>query len=278
MAHRLAAIVSALPLTCAGMAFTSTVRHPTRVSPAGIADVGHRGASAYAPENTLAAFRAAKSKNADYFELDVQQTKDRTPIIMHDTTLSRTTNAESVYPGRSPWRVGDFTLRQIERLDAGSWFSSRFRHERVPTLARTLREMEGSDLKLLLEIKNPSLYPGLTRRIVERLRAEPDWLVPDRLIVQSFDWPSVQEFHRLMPAVRTAVLGTPATAQLTEIARYAEYVNPRSETINSAYVRRVHAHHMKVFAWDADSQAVMRRLVGDRVDGIIADRPETVPR
>jgi glycerophosphoryl diester phosphodiesterase len=278
MAHRLAAIVSALPLTCAGMALTSTVRHPTRVSPAGIADVGHRGASAYAPENTLAAFRAAKAKSADYFELDVQQTKDRTPIIMHDTTLSRTTNVESVYPGRSPWRVGDFTLRQIERLDAGSWFSSRFRHERVPTLAGTLSEMEGSDLKLLLEIKDPSLYPGLTSRVADQLRAQPAWLLPDRLIVQSFDWGSVREFHRLMPAVPTGVLGTPTAAQLPAITKYAAYVNPRYDTIDAAYVRRVHAQRLQVFSWGADNAAAVRRLVDYRVDGIISDRPEAVPR
>ena len=278
MAYRLAAIVSALPLTCAGMAFTSTVRHPATVNPAGIADVGHRGASAHAPENTLAAFRAAKTKNADYFELDVQQTRDRTPIIMHDTTLSRTTNAESVYPGRSPWRVGDFTLKQIERLDAGSWFGARFRHERVPTLAETLREMEGSDLKLLLEIKDPSLYPGLTSRVAEQLRAQPAWLLPDRLIVQSFDWGSVREFHRLMPSVPTGVLGTPTAAQLPAIAGYAHYVNPRYDTINAAYVRRMHARHLQVFAWGAGSAAAVHRLVGYRVDGIISDRPEDVPR
>jgi glycerophosphoryl diester phosphodiesterase len=275
MAHRLAALVSALPLTYAGMALTPTARQPAG---AGVAEVGHRGASAYAPENTLASFREARTRDADYFELDVQQTKDGVPIVIHDTTLSRTTNAESVYPRRSPWRVRDFTLAQIERLDAGSWFSARFRDERVPTLATTLDAMEGSDLKLLLEIKNPSLYPGLTGRIVDLLRAEPDWLLPDRLIVQSFEWPSVQEFHRLMPRVRTAVLGTPTVAQLSAVARYAGYVNPRSGTVDAAYVRQVHARHMKVFAWDADSEAVMRRLVTDRVDGIIADRPETVPR
>jgi glycerophosphoryl diester phosphodiesterase len=276
MAHRLAALISALPLTCAGMAFTSTVRHPAGI--ADVADVGHRGASAYAPENTIASFREAKSRNADYFELDVQQTKDQEPIIMHDTTLSRTTNAETVYPGRSPWRVRDFTLAQIKRLDAGSWFAGRFRDERVPTLTETLREMEGSDLKLMLEIKSPSLYPGLTTRVADRLRAAPDWLLPNRLIVQSFDWASMEQFHRLMPSVPTAVIGTPTVQQLPAIARYAGYVNPRYDTVTAAYVRQVHAHHMKVFAWVADSRATMRRLIDDRVDGIVSNRPEAVPR
>lgn len=281
MVRRIATLVSALPLTCAGVAFTPNARPPDRAaSPAAgpiVADVAHRGASAYAPENTLAAFRAAKSREADYFELDVQQTKDDVPIIMHDATLSRTTDAETVFPHRSPWRVGDFTLAEVERLDAGSWFSPRFRHEPVPTLAGTLRAMEGSDMKLMLEIKNPSLYPGLTERVARELRAQPDWLLPGRLVVQSFDWGAIRTFHRLMPAVPTAVIGTPTPAQLPGVAAYADYVNPRYDTVTAAYVRAVHARDMKVFAWVANTKAAMRKLVDDRVDGIVSNRPEVVP-
>jgi glycerophosphoryl diester phosphodiesterase len=272
VAHRLTTVMSILPLTCAVVAFTSTVRHPAAVIR--VADVGHRGASAYAPENTLASFREAKDQGADYFELDVRQTKDGEPVVLHDATLSRTTDAETVYPGRSPWRVRDFTLKQVERLDAGSWFAARFRHERVPTLAETLREMEGSDMKLLLEIKTPEA----TAPVAERLRAAPEWLLPGRLIVQSFDWASMREFHRLMPSVPTAVIGTPAVRQLSAVATYAAYVNPRYDTVTAAYVRRAHARHLKVFTWVADTRATMRRLIADRVDGIVSDRPGAVPR
>ncbi|MFB9838774.1 glycerophosphodiester phosphodiesterase [Actinoallomurus acaciae] len=275
MTHRIAALVSALPLTYAGMAFAPAARQPAGA--AGVADIAHRGASAHAPENTLASFRQARTADADYFELDVQQTRDHVPVIMHDATLSRTTDAEKVFPGRSPWRVGDFTLAQIKRLDAGSWFSSRYAGERVPTLAETLREMEGSDMKLLLELKNPSLYPGMPGRVADELRAQPDWLLPDRTVVQSFDWPSVAAFHRLLPSVPTGVIGTPTAAQLPAVARYAGYVNPRYDTVSAAYVRAVHAQHMKVFAWVADTPATVRRLIGDRVDGIVSNRPEAVP-
>jgi glycerophosphoryl diester phosphodiesterase len=274
MAHRIAALVSALPLTYAGMAFAPAARQPAGAT---VADIAHRGASAHAPENTLASFREARAANADYFELDVQQTRDHVPIIMHDATLSRTTNAEKVFPGRSPWRVGDFTLAQIKRLDAGSWFSARYAGERVPTLAETLRDMEGSDMKLLLELKNPALYPGLTSRVAEVLRAQPDWLLPDRTVVQSFEWSAVESFHRLLPSVPTGVIGTPTARQLPAVARYAGYVNPRYDTVSAAYVRAVHAQHMKVFAWVADSPATMRRLIDDRVDGIVSNRPEAVP-
>src|SRR4051794_36160927 len=106
MAHRLAAFVSALPLTCAGMVYTPAAPDPERETGPLVADIAHRGASAHAPENTLASFRAARSRNADYFELDVQQTEDGEPIVMHDRTLSRTTDAAKIFPHRSPWRVG----------------------------------------------------------------------------------------------------------------------------------------------------------------------------
>jgi glycerophosphoryl diester phosphodiesterase len=127
-------LASAVPLALTGTASAATP----------VADVGHRGASAYAPENTIASFRQAKARHADYFELDVQQTKDHKLIVMHDATLSRTTNAEKVYPHGSPWRIRDYTLKQIKLLDAGSWFSAKYKGERVPTLDETLRALTSS--------------------------------------------------------------------------------------------------------------------------------------
>jgi glycerophosphoryl diester phosphodiesterase len=275
MTGRVAALVSALPLAYAGMAVASTVRQPAASPP--VACIGHRGAAASAPENTLASFREAAAERADYFELDVRQTRDHVPVVLHDATLARTTDAERVLPGRAPWRVGDLTLGQVERLDAGSWFSARYRGERVPTLARTLRAMEGSDLKLLLEIKEPARYPGLTGRVADELRARPDWLLPGRTVVQSFDWPSLEVFHRMLPAVPTGVIGTPPVKELPAVARYAEYVDPRWDTVTPAYVRAAHARRLKVFAWVADDPAIMRRLIADGVDGIVSDRPGAVP-
>lgn len=264
---------TAVPATAPASTAPTAARATRRA--AGVpADVAHRGASAYAPENTIAAFRQAKAGHADYFELDVQQTKDHKLVIMHDTTLKRTTNAESVYPHGSPWRVKGFTLKQIKRLDAGSWFSARYRKERVPTLGETLKAMDGTGLRLLLEIKNPSLYPGMTKRIASELRAHPSWLAPGRLIVQSFDWSSVRAFHRLLPSVPVGVLGTPSAKRLPGVARYADYVNPRYTTVTAAYVKRVHERHMKIFVWVVDGRSTMRRMAGYGVNGIITNRPD----
>ncbi|MEU4408144.1 glycerophosphodiester phosphodiesterase family protein [Streptosporangium sp. NPDC023963] len=239
--------------------------------------VAHRGASAYAPENTVAAFELADAQGADMFELDVQETKDHELVLMHDTTLARTTNAERVFPGLAPWRVGDLTLAQIRRLDAGSWFDAKYKGEPVPTLGETLRAMSASRLGLLLEIKAPGLYRGIETRVADELRRHPSWLGPGRLVVQSFDWNSMRTFHRVMPGVPIGLIGTPAIADLPRLARFADQINPPYNELTPEYVRRVHRHRMEVFTWTVDDPATMRRVTSYRVDGIITNKPDLTP-
>src|SRR5687768_6539036 len=104
--------------------------------------VAHRGASAYAPEHTLEAYRLAIEQGADFVEQDLAVTSDGVLVCIHDLTLDRTTNVEEVFPARSSedtsgtvhgrrWLVGDFTLAEIKQLDAGSWFSPRFAGARI---------------------------------------------------------------------------------------------------------------------------------------------------
>jgi glycerophosphoryl diester phosphodiesterase len=241
-----------------------------------VKNIAHRGASANAPENTLAAFRAAQARGADLFELDVQETKDHKLVVVHDTTLGRTTNAEKVFPAKSPWRVRDLTLAEIRRLDAGSWFGSKYRRQRVPTLAGTLREMQGSGLDLLLEVKSPSLYPGIGKRVAAELRRNPNWLAQDRIIVQSFDWPFVRDFHKRLPSAPTGLLGTPSKSGLTAAAKYADYINPPQRNVTADYVSSVHKHGMRILPWTVNDAATMRRLIRTGADGIITNRPGTL--
>ncbi|GAA4300862.1 hydrolase [Actinomadura luteofluorescens] len=233
-------------------------------------NVAHRGASAYAPENTLAAFRLAQAKRADMFELDVQETKDHQLVIMHDTTLARTTNAEEVYPGRGPWKVADFTLAEIGRLDAGGWFARKYAGERVPTLGQVLAAMRDRGLGLLLEIKSPELYPGIEGRIAAELRRSPSWLRYDprerRLVVQSFDWESVRRFHAVLPKVPTGLLGTPKAADLPKLAKYADQVNPPFAGLTEDYVDEVHDAGMDLLTWTVNDPGDMERAIDLDVD------------
>ncbi|MEU3414733.1 glycerophosphodiester phosphodiesterase family protein [Streptomyces sp. NPDC006658] len=246
--------------------------------------IAHRGASAYAPENTLAAIDKAAELGFSWVENDVQRTRDGELVVLHDDSLQRTTDVEDVFPGRAPWKVRDFTAAEIGRLDAGGWFSPAYAGARVPTLTQYMRRVEHNHEKLLLEIKNPELYPGIEQQTLKLLGDE-GWLDGrhrDRLIVQSFDTDSVRAVHELKPAVTTACLGTPAVTELDRLADFTDLVNPAHASLTREYVSAVHGFHgphgrpLGVFAWTVDDAATARGVAGYGVDGIITNKPDVV--
>ncbi|MFD7709453.1 glycerophosphodiester phosphodiesterase [Streptomyces sp. NPDC059785] len=247
--------------------------------------VAHRGASAYAPENTLAAIDKAADLGFDWVENDVQRTKDGVLVVMHDTTLARTTNVEELYPGRSPWKVEDFTSKEISRLDAGSWFGSAYAGARVPTLKQYMNRVSRNHQKLVLELKSPELYPGIEQETLKLLSNE-GWLDRDhlrhRLVVQSFDADSVRTVHELRPGVKTAFLGTPAVADLSAYAQFVDQINPSYGTISAGYIAAVHAftgahgRPLETYTWTVNDADTTRRVAGYEVDGIITNAPDVV--
>ncbi|MGW6644082.1 glycerophosphodiester phosphodiesterase [Streptomyces sp. A244] len=247
--------------------------------------IAHRGASAYAPENTLAAVDRAAELGIRWVENDVQRTRDGELVVLHDDNLRRTTDAEEVFPGRAPWKVKDFTAAEIARLDAGSWFGPAYAGARVPTLEQFVHRLERHHQKLLLEIKNPELYPGIERQTLKVLSNE-GWLdrshLAGRLIVQSFSADSVRTVHELKPGVKTGLLGTPRVSELLDVAEFADQVNPSYSSLSPAYVSSVqafdgpHGRRLEVFAWTVDDARTARRIAGYGVDGIITNRPDVV--
>ncbi|OKK19780.1 glycerophosphodiester phosphodiesterase [Streptomyces sp. CB00455] len=245
----------------------------------------HRGASAYAPENTLDSIDLAMRLGFEWVENDVQRTKDGQLVVVHDDTLARTTDVEQVFPERAPWRVKDFTAAEIARLDAGSWFGEEFRGARVPTLRRYLDRVRRNQQRLLLEIKKPELYPGIELQTLNVLD-EAGWLdqrhVASRLVVQSFSAASVRAVHRLRPDIVTAFLGTPTVAELPGYAQFTDRINPWHTTISAEWVAAVHrlpgAHGkpMEVDTWIVDDAATARKVQDMGVDGIITNAPDVV--
>lgn len=283
MLRRLGSVIVITTLATIMMSGTTAASPPQHMaeqfaSSAVVVDIAHRGASGYAPENTIAGFQLATKQHADMFELDVQESRDHQLVVMHDTTLARTTNVEEIFPDRAPWNVSDFTLSEIRKLDAGSWFSPKYAGEPVPTLGETLLAMRGSGLGLLLEIKSPELYPGIERRIATELRSKDAWLVPDprerRLVVESFNWDSMRRFHSIMPGVPIGLLGAPAVPKLPELASFADQINPEYVDLTPEYVQDVHGLGMEVFTWTVNDIATMRNLIFYGVDGIITNKPD----
>lgn len=241
--------------------------------------VAHRGASGHAPENTLSAIDAADRLNAETVEVDVQLTADGEPVLMHDTTLTRTTNAEEVFPDRDPYRVGDFTLDEIQQLEAGGWFADSFEGEPVPSLGEALDRLELLDLNLFLEVKEPALYPGIEERVAEEFYQRTRWFEhsipwePRRLVVQSFDWDSLHESKTLLPSVPHALLGKVDEDQIAEYD-WAHMINPNYTTIDADYVDRVQEAGLEIMPFTINEREDMDSVLDMGVDGFISDFPD----
>lgn len=269
-------VLSTGPGEYADVAVTSGARAGPGTAAARV--IAHRGASRDAPENTLAAVDAAHRRGLIWVENDVQRSKDGRLVVLHDATLERTTDAAKVFPGRAPWRVGDFTAAEIARLDAGSWFGGRFAGERVPTLAAYLRRLERNGQRLLLEIKAPEKYPGIEAQVLRELRAA-GWLdrahVRSRLVVQSFSVRCVRTVHERAPQVRTGILGAPGVRLLSRYARFADQINPPESALSSRWLAAVHrlrgphGRPLEVYAWDVAKNTTARSVRARGADGVI---------
>lgn len=274
---------------------------PAPPSPAGKLLVAQRGASAYAPEHTLAAYRLAIEQGADFIEQDLVVTKDGVLICLHDASLDRTTDVRAKFPGRSSYLAADFTLAEIRTLDAGSWFHPRFAGARVPTFDEVV-ELVGRRAGLFLELTEPALYrsrnvdmPGLVDAAVKRHGLHrPAAATP--VFLQSFDEPSIRALKARLPDVPRALLfDAPAAKRygtadgLRELARWATAIGPARGVLESdpGVVTRAHALGMQVMPWtfratDAGRFTTVTEemwffLETFDVDGVFTDSPDRFP-
>lgn len=242
--------------------------------------VAHRGSSGAAPENTLSAVRLAIAQKSDVVENDIQRTRDGELVIMHDTTLARTTDVEQVFPDRAPWNVRDFTLAEIKQLDAGSWFAPEFAGERVPTLAEWVNAV-GQQAGMLMEPKSPELYPGIEADLDKELRSLPAFnraLKADRVVVQCFNHAWLRVYKDRAPDVPVGLLygNRPSEVDIAAAATWAQQVNPALGAIDQTTVDQVHAHGMETHVWTVNAGTDMRRAINWRVDGIITNYPQVL--
>lgn len=288
---------------------------PSTGSPVSIA---HRGASAYAPEHTLAAYRLALDMGADFVEQDLQLTKDGVLVCLHDVTLERTTNVEEVFPGRGldldtsdgrqrVWRVSDFTLDEIRQLDAGSWFADEFAGARVPTFQEAIDLVKGH-AGLYPETKEPEAYQGLGFTMEEELvdvltangLAASAAQAETPIFVQSFSAESLRRLralagttYPLIQLVAPSQAGTMLTdAGIAEVATYATGVGPALSVLladpsRAAAVRRagleLHPYTVRASLLPApfgnDATAFMTHLLDElHATGIFTDNPDLFPR
>jgi len=229
--------------------------------------IAHRGASGYAPEHTLAAYKLAIEQGADFVEQDLQLTKDGALICLHDPDLARTTNVKEIFPDRAAerdvegggvkkrgWYSIDFTLAEIKQLDAGSWFNranpfiadGAYVGQRIPTLEETI-EFIGGRAGLYIELKHYPFYRSLGHDVASLtaavLKARGLDKSGDRVFIQSFSKQSLLRMKEIAPGYRRVQLlpmegeGREDSRRITgalakEIAGYAQGVGPDMRMVN----------------------------------------------
>jgi len=221
--------------------------------------IAHRGGPTNAPENTLAAFRNAITQGADWLEFDVQMTKDRVLVVIHDETVDRTTDGTGA--------VHDLTLEQIRSFDAGQG-------ERIPTFEEVLELVKTNGVKILPETKSAHLYPGVEEKLLQDLE-QANYL--EQTVIQSFEADSLDKLARLNPDAKLCALYGLWKFSVSSPPGDAQYVCPMAEMLllNPGMIRQAHQEGRQVFIWfeviENPFGLSFMRFFG--ADGLIVDDP-----
>ncbi len=237
--------------------------------------IAHRGAGGEMPENTLAAVKQAIEDNSDYIEIDVHESKDGAICVMHDRSVNRTTNGKG--------KIKSLTWEEIQKLDAGSWFSPEFKNERVPLLEQVIQAINGR-CKLLIEIKKGDpYYPDIEKKVVGIIQKHnaQQWCA-----VQSFNMDVIEKIHKLdsslelhklevfvLPAFNFAFDGLPHAFRPDENS-YIKAYNVNCFFLSSSIIESIHASNKKVNAWTCDSPSIINKMLSIGADGIITNQPK----
>lgn len=228
----------------------------------------HRGASAHAPENTIAAFELAVAQQADGIELDVKLTSDGHVVVHHDATVNRTTNGQG--------KLKDLSLAELKKLDAGSSFSEQFRGETIPTLEEVFEAVGGRTF-INIELTN---YNTPRDQLVETVcMLVKKHQMQKRILFSSFFAGNLSRARSYLPDVPTGllafngVLGAWARSFGFVFGKY-QALHPYLKDMTQQEVLRVHRLKRRVHVWTVNTQEDMRRLFGWGVDAIFTDDPQ----
>lgn len=229
--------------------------------------IAHRGYSAKAPENTLAAFELALDVGCHGLELDVQLTKDDEIVIIHDHTLGRTTNGSG--------SVQAHTLAELKKLDAGSWFDPKFKNERLPTLGEVCELIRGEDVILNVELKVALGFEGLVEKVVALLEG---CGLQERTIISSFNHYALAYAKEAAPEIKTGVLYMAGLFNPWVYAQSlgATALHPFYQTIVPDIVAESQKNGMMVNPFTIDDPKDVERMLAAKVDSVITNEPERV--
>ncbi len=232
--------------------------------------IGHRGACAYAPENTLASIRKAAAQGARWVEFDVRLTRERDLVVMHDDDVKRTTNGKG--------RVADLTLAELSALDAGAWFGSAFAGERVPTLAETIALLAELGLGANIEIKAADAEARVTAEALARILAAHWPRAAPPPLISSFEIEALAAMQAAAPQWPRGLLmkeiGGDWRSLLDQLG--AATLNLDHRPLDGAKVAVARATGRPVLCYTVNDPARARQLFAWGVSAVFTDRPDAL--
>jgi len=222
--------------------------------------IAHRGAAGKAPENTLTSMRQAIKDGTDWIEIDVQETADGQVVVIHDSDFMKLAGVNT--------KIWDGTLKQLQKIDVGSWFAPEFSEERIPTLEQVLEEARGK-ARVLIELKHYGHDQQLEQRVVDIV--EKTDMVND-VAIMSLKYEGIQKFHALRPDWDVGLLLTKAIGNITNLE--VDFLAVNMAMVASGFIRRTHSAGKQVFVWTVNDQISMSRMMSLGIDGLITDEPE----
>lgn len=269
-------------VTVASLAIAAPVAAQT-LSEGPVLNIGHRGASGYAPEHTIEAYDLALEQGADYIEIDLQMTKDGVLIAMHDTTLNRTARAREGEPKRyCRGPVSKRTLEELESCEVGSWFSPEYTGLEIPTLEEIFKYYEDQDVNYYIETKKPEAAPGMEEELLRLMEeyglieaAAEEWQV----LIQSFSPESlmtIHEFEPSLPLIQLYWSGSSKTIQrdLESASTYAVGIGPYKKDVDAELIAAAHELCLAVHPYTVNTEEEMESLIALGVDGMFTNFPD----
>ncbi len=221
--------------------------------------IAHRGGSAAAPENTMAAFEQAVAEQTDWTEFDVQETADGQVVVFHDSDFKKLANIDL--------KIWDATMDDLKSIDIGSWFDPKFKDQRVPTLDEVLTFCKGKT-KVTIELKYYGHDQKLEQRVAELVEAHD--MQSDAVII-SLKQAGLQKMKKLRPQWKTGLLTAVALGNLAEVD--ADFLAVSANIATRRLIRSAHQRNKKVLVWTVNDPISMSTMIGRGADGLITDRP-----
>lgn len=222
----------------------------------------HRGASAYAPENTMAAFKKAFQIGTNGIELDLQKTKDGKIVIFHDNKIDNKSNKTG--------KISDYTYKELSKFDFGSWFSKEFENEKIVLFDDFMKEVSNKNLILAIELKEE----GIEKEALEIIN---EYYNKDNIFITSFIYNALSNVRKLDKNIKIGWLikediNQKNILELTKIS--GNQICPPADLVSEEGIKLARENELSVRLWGVSNEKIMRKVYNLDIDGMTVNFPD----